>query len=85
LKTLKLKAWCEKKYGRQSEVAKILGVRPWLLEEAARVDGAAVRKALKEGVSLMEEAIAVSRRIAWLSLAAAIVALLAAVCASLRT
>ena len=26
LKTLK--AWCEKKYGRQSEVAKILGVRP---------------------------------------------------------
>ena len=66
------------KYGTQSEVAKILGVRPWLLEEAARVNGAVARKALKEGVTQMEEAIAVSRRIAWLTLAASVLAFMAA-------
>jgi hypothetical protein len=52
-----------------------------LLEEAARMNGAAVRKAFEEGVTRMEEAIAPSRRIAWLSLAASVVTLMAAVCA----
>jgi hypothetical protein len=47
-----LKVWWEKKYG----VEKILDARPWLLEEADRVNGAAERKhskrrsKLKEGV-----------------------------------
>jgi hypothetical protein len=52
-----------------------------LLEEAARVNGAAVRKAFEEGTARMEETLAASRRVAWLSLAAAVVALLVAVCA----
>ena len=51
-----------------------------MLEEAARMNGAAVRKAFEEGITRMEETLAASRRIAWLSLAAAVVALLAAVC-----
>jgi hypothetical protein len=54
-----------------------------LLEEAARMNAAAVRKAFEEGASRMEEALAASRRIAWLSLTAAIAALMAAVCRSL--
>jgi hypothetical protein len=52
-----------------------------LLEEAARVNGAAVRQAFEEGVARMEQALAAGRRIAWLSLAASVVALTAAVCA----
>lgn len=52
-----------------------------LLEEAARMNGAAVRKVFEEGVTRMEEALAASRRVAWLSLAAAVVALIAALCA----
>jgi hypothetical protein len=52
-----------------------------LLEEAARVNGAAVRKAFEQGVARMEESLAASRRIAWLSLTAAAVAFMAAVCA----
>ena len=51
---------------------------------AAGVNGAAERKAHRV-LPRLEEAIAVSRWIAWLSLTAAIVALLAPVCASLRT
>jgi hypothetical protein len=51
-----------------------------LLEEAARVNRTAVRQAFEEGVVRMEQALAVGRRIAWLSLAASVVALLA-VCA----
>jgi hypothetical protein len=52
-----------------------------LLEETARVNAAAVRKALEQGVARMEESLAASRRIAWLNLAAAAVAFMAAVCA----
>jgi Transcriptional activator TraM len=52
-----------------------------MLEEAARMNAAAVRKAFEEGVTRMEKALAASRRIAWLSLTAAIVAFMAAVCA----
>jgi Transcriptional activator TraM len=52
-----------------------------LLEEAARMNGAAVRKAFEEGVARMEHALATGRRIAWLSLVASAVALTAAVCA----
>ena len=52
-----------------------------LLEEAARMNAAAVRKTFEEGVARMEQALAVGRRIAWLSLAASVVALTAAVCA----
>ena len=52
-----------------------------LLEEAARVNAAAVRKAFEEGASRIEHLLAVGRRIAWLSLSASIVALTAAVCA----
>jgi hypothetical protein len=52
-----------------------------LLEEAARANAAAVRKAFEEGASRIEHLLAVGRRIAWLSLAASIVALTAAVCA----
>jgi hypothetical protein len=49
-----------------------------LLEEAARINGAAVRKAFDEGVLRMEKSLTASRRIAWLSLAAAVVAFMAA-------
>ena len=52
-----------------------------LLEEAARVNAAAVRKAFEEGTSRLEHLLAVGHRIAWLSLAASIVALTAVVCA----
>jgi Transcriptional activator TraM len=52
-----------------------------MLEEAARMNGAAVRKAFEEGITRMEEALTASRRIALLSLAAAVVAFMAAVCA----
>ncbi len=45
-----------------------------LLEKAARMNGAAVRKAFEEGVARMEETLTASRRIAWLSLAASAVA-----------
>ena len=51
------------------------------VEEAARMHGGAVRQAFEEGVARMEQALAASRRIAWLSLAASVVALTAAVCA----
>ena len=52
-----------------------------LLEEAARMNGGAVRQAFEEGVARMEQALAAGRRIAWLSLTAAVVALIAASCA----
>ena len=52
-----------------------------MLEEAARMNGAAVRKAFEEGIARIEAALATSRRIAWLSLTAAIVAFMATVCA----
>jgi Transcriptional activator TraM len=52
-----------------------------LLEEAARMNAAAVRKAFDEGASRIERSLAAGRRIAWLSLTAALVALTAAVCA----
>ena len=52
-----------------------------LLEEAARVNAAAVRKAFEEGTSRIEHLLATGRRIAWLSLAASVVALATAVCA----
>ena len=52
-----------------------------LLEEAARMNAGAVRKAFEEGISRMEETLAASRRIAWLSLTASIVALIAGICA----
>ena len=46
-----------------------------LLEEAARMNAAAVRKAFDEGASRIEHSLATGRRIAWLSLTAALVAL----------
>jgi hypothetical protein len=52
-----------------------------LLEEAARVNAAAVRKSFEEGASRIEHLLAAGRRIAWLSLKASIVALTTAVCA----
>jgi hypothetical protein len=52
-----------------------------LLEEAARMNAAAVRQAFEEGVARMEQALANGRRIAWLSLAAAVMAFIAAACA----
>jgi Transcriptional activator TraM len=52
-----------------------------LLEEAARVNAAAVRQAFEEGVGRMEQALAIGRRIAWVSLVALVVALTAAICA----
>jgi hypothetical protein len=48
--------------------------------EAARINGAAVRSAVQEGVQRLEEALAVSRRIATWSLVA--VALAASLCAN---
>jgi hypothetical protein len=51
-----------------------------LLEEATRMNGGAVRQAFEEGVARMEQALATVRRIAWLSLTAAVVALVAASC-----
>ena len=52
-----------------------------LLEEAARMNATVVSKAFDEGASRIEHSLAASRRIAWLSLAASVVALTAAVCA----
>jgi hypothetical protein len=52
-----------------------------LLEEAARMNAAAVRQAFEEGVARMEQALAAGRRIALLSLAASVVALTATTCA----
>ena len=79
-------AWSEqaKALAQQSLNAALLAARnstASLLEEAARVNGATVRKAFEQGVARMEESLAASRRIAWLSLAAAVVAFMAAVCA----
>jgi hypothetical protein len=78
-------AWSEqaKNLAQQSLNAGLRAARDstaLMLEEAARMNGAAVRKAFEEGITRMEETLAASRRIAWLSLAAAVVALLAAVC-----
>ena len=78
-------AWSEqaKSLAQQSLNAGLRAARDstaLMLEEAARMKGAAVRKAFEEGITRMEETLAASRRIAWLSLAAAVVALLAAVC-----
>jgi hypothetical protein len=75
-----------KALAQQSLNAALLAARDGtalLLEEAARMNGAAVRKAFEEGASRMEETIAASRRIAWLSLIASGVAFVAAVCAIL--
>ena len=47
------------------------------------MNAAAVSKAFEEGISRMEETLATGRRIAWLSLAASVVALTATVCAAL--
>ena len=79
-------AWSEQAKGlaQQSLNAALLAARnstALLLEEAARVNGATVRKALEQGVARMEESLAASRRIAWLNLSAAAMALMAAVCA----
>jgi hypothetical protein len=79
-------AWSEQAKGlaQQSLNAALLAARDstaLLLDEAARVNGAAVRKAFEQGVARMEESLAAGRRIAWLSLAASVVALIAAVCA----
>jgi hypothetical protein len=52
-----------------------------LLEEAARMHGGAVRQAFEEGLARTEQALAAGRRIAWLSLAASVVAFIAAICA----
>jgi len=45
------------------------------------MNGPAVRKAFEEGVARMEQALAAGRRIAWVSLVAAVVSFSAAVCA----
>jgi hypothetical protein len=79
-------AWSEQAKGlaQQSLNAALLAARnstASLLEEAARMNAAAVRKALEQGVARMEESLAASRRIARLNLAAAAVAFMAAVCA----
>jgi hypothetical protein len=79
-------AWSEqaKALAQQSLNAALLAARnstASLLEEAARVNGAAVRKALEQGIARMEESLAASRRIAWLNLAAAVVAFTTVVCA----
>jgi hypothetical protein len=81
-------AWSEQAKGlaQQSLNAGLRATRDstaLMLEEAARMNGAAVRKAFEEGAARMEQALAAGRRIAWVSLAASVVALLAAVCAIL--
>jgi transcriptional activator TraM len=45
-----------------------------LVEEAARANSGAIRAAVQEGVERLERALVISRRIAWVSLAASIVA-----------
>jgi Transcriptional activator TraM len=79
-------AWSEqaKSLAQQSLNAGLRAARDstaLMLEEAARMNAAAARKAFEEGVTRMEKALVASRRIAWLSLTAAIVAFMAAVCA----
>src|SRR5260370_651611 len=81
-------AWAEQAKGltQQSLSAGLRASRDntaLLLEEAARMNGAAVRKAFEEGVARMEQALAAGRRIAWGSLAASAVAFIAALCAIL--
>jgi hypothetical protein len=78
--------WSEHAKGlaQQSLNAALLAARnntALLLEEAARMNAASVRKAFEEGLSRIEEKLAASRRIAWVTLAAAVVAFMAAVCA----
>ena len=48
-------------------------------EEAGRRQAAAVRATVEEGVQRLEEALVQSRRIAWLSIGASVVALMASV------
>ena len=43
------------------------------------MNGAAVHKAFEEGAARMEQALAAGRRIAWVSLAAAVISLTAAI------
>jgi hypothetical protein len=50
-----------------------------LIEEAGRSNAAVLRHALQEGVQKLEKALAVSRRISWVSIAASVVALAASV------
>jgi hypothetical protein len=81
-------AWSEQAKGlaQQSLNAGLRAARDstaLMLEKAARMNGAGVRKAFEEGITRMEETLAASKRIAWLSLTAAVVALLAALCAIL--
>jgi Transcriptional activator TraM len=78
-------AWSEQAKGlaQQSLNAGLRAARDstaLMLEEAARMNASAVRKAFDEGATRMEKALAASRRIAWLSLAAAAIAFIAAVC-----
>ena len=55
-----------------------------LLEEAARTNAGAVRAAVQDGVERLEQALAVSRRIAWVSLAASVIVLLASLALLVR-
>jgi transcriptional activator TraM len=50
-----------------------------LIEEAARTNARAVRAAVQENVDRLEQALVVSRRIVWVSIAASVVALAASV------
>jgi hypothetical protein len=50
-----------------------------LFEEAARTNAGAVPAAVQEGVERLEQILVVSRRIAWVSLCASIVTLLASI------
>jgi Transcriptional activator TraM len=54
-----------------------------LLEEAARSNASAVRSTVQEGIQRLEQALAVSGRIATWSLVASILALAASLCAIL--
>ena len=79
-------AWSEQAKGiaQQSLNAGLRATRDstaLMLEEAARMNAAAVRNALQEGVQRLEESLAVSRRIATWSLVASAVALVASLCA----
>lgn len=55
-----------------------------LIEEAARSNAGAVRGAVQEGIQRLENALAISRRIAWVSLAASVVAFNALIKADLQ-
>jgi Transcriptional activator TraM len=50
-----------------------------LIEEAGRSNAAVLRRALQDGVQQLGKALAVSRRIAWVSIAASVLALAASV------